>query len=293
MIQLCANRSIRRPSPACAEPVEPRSWRTLLLALMLSSLPLQCAAQLPQTGLEGLGTKISDEELGEMRGKFISPQGVAYFGVSLHTSWQGADGITTFATLLFTVDFARGGGQGTVPQLLVGWSRDGDEAMDVTGFGAAAADSYVAISDNGVIPVGGLGSVNGAVQSNEIAGTDNRVHNAMSIAVVPVSAVSAPQTGGLTAITSTTSQSFADGDTVRFVLEPGQIALALSGQGGMDAVRQSLDSDLGQAAQHVLLNSNFNTVNNHFGITVGIDELRQIDRISVDSALAAMKGRGF
>lgn len=285
--------SIRQSSHEGVRAAEPRSWRTLLLAFALSALPLQCAAQLPETGLEGLGTKVSDEELGEMRGKFISREGIAYFGVSLHTSWQGADGITTFATLLFNVSFAGGNGQGSVPQLLIGWSREGDESMDVSGFGAAAADSYVAISGNTVIPVGGLGAVQGAVQSNEIAGTDNRVHNAMSIAVVPINAVSAPQTNGLTAVTSTTTQTFEDGDTVRFILEPGQIALALSGQGGTDAVRQSLDSDLGQAAQHVLLNSNFNTVNNHFGITVGIDELRQIDRISVDSALAAMKGRGF
>lgn len=292
MTQQCVHRSIPGSSQASARPSEPRSWRALLVAFALASMPVQCAAQLPETGLEGFGTKVSDAELGEMRGKFISPAGVSYFGVSLHTSWQGADGITTFATLLFTVDFA-GGGQGTVPQLLIGWSRDGDEAMDVTGFGAAAADSYVAISNNGIVPVGGLAGVNGAVQSNEIAGSDNRVHNAMTIAVVPIGAVSAPDTSGLSAVTSTTTQNFADGDTVQFILEPGQIALALSGQGGMDAVRQSLDSDLGQAAQHVLLNSNFNTVNNHFGITVGIDELRQIDRISVDSALAAMKGRGF
>lgn len=246
-----------------------------------------------------MGTKVSDSELAQMRGKFINAKGVSFFGLELQTSWQGTDGVTTFATVLFNVDFARGAGQsdGATPHLLVGWSRDcdgcGDAAMDVTSFGPAAQDNYVAIAPPPGLPIGGLGTVQGAVQSHNISGSDNKVRNDMRFAVVPAGSVASWNRDGLTEVTASASQTFSDGDAVRVILAPNELSLALSSGQGPDAVLQSVDGALNQAAQHVLLMSDMNTVHNSIGITIGLNELRQMDALRVQNALSAMKGHGF
>jgi hypothetical protein len=267
---------------------------------LLIAGPLIIAAGLPDTGLEGVGRQLSDGELSDLRGKFIDPSGVSYFGLALQTSWQTIDGITTAATIMFNVNFANGATTltGASPTLLIGWSRDcegcGDPSLDVPVFGPAAADGYVAITPNGgPVPVGGLASVEGAVQSQNIAGSDNRVLNNMSIAVVPADAVGAMNTAGLTPITSSTSANFADGDQIQFIVQPNEIALALSNAGGTDAVLQGVNGNLNQAVQHVLLGSDLNNINNRVGMTIGIDQLRQLDSARVNTALSAMKGHGF
>ena len=262
-----------------------RRNRALYRTTALLAAAMFLGAAMPDTGLEGAGRKLDDSELSEMRGKFIAPSGISYFGMALQTTWQSSDGVTTMATILFNLSFAAGALGSATPQLLIGWTRScegcGDPAMDVTTPNGV----------NTVIPAG-LDSVNGVVQSQILNGTDNNVQNAMTIAFVPADQVQPASGNGLTEVTSSSTENFADGDMVQFIIEPGQIALALSESDG-DLVRQSVTSELGQAAQHVLLNSSFNSVTNVMGITVGITELQQADRMQVENALSAMKGHGF
>lgn len=277
-------RTIRLPNGRVRRRATDRS-RLLRRASALFVASTLLGASMPPTGLEGAGRTLDDSELSEMRGKFVAPNGVSYFGLALQSSWQSSDGVTTVATLLFNLSFAAGALGGAKPQLLVGWSRNcedcGDAAMDV------ASPKGV----NAVVP-DGLNSVNGVVQSQVLNGTDNSVRNSMTISVLPAGQTSPHSAAGLTEVTSSRSERFADGDIIRFILEPGQIALAISEADG-DLVRQSVGSELNQAAQHVLLNSSFNSIDNALGITVGLSELQQADQMQVQSALSAMKGNQF
>src|SRR3546814_17352929 len=133
------------------------------LLCLASSFPVLAGFAPPSTGIEGLGVKVPDAERAEMRGKFINSRGVSFVGLQLQTSWQGTDGVTTYATVLFSVDFAPLAGQapGAAPRLLVGWSRACvgrcASAIDGTHFGAAAADASCAIDPSAPgRPVGGL-----------------------------------------------------------------------------------------------------------------------------------------
>lgn len=275
---------IRLPGPAGWKLPVQRSRLLRRASVLFFTSTLLCA-NMPRTGLEDAGRKLDDSELSEMRGKFIAPSGISYFGLAIQSSWQSSDGVTTVATLLFNLTFAAGALGGASPQLLVGWSRScadcGDAMMDV------ATPNGV----NTVVP-DGLNSVNGVVQTQIVNGTDNAVRNVMTISVLPAGQVVPSSTNGLTEVTSSKSESFSDGDIVRFIIEPGQIALAMSEADG-DLVRQSVGSELNQAAQHVLLNSSFNSITNGMGITVGLSELQQADRMQIQSALSAMKGHGF
>jgi hypothetical protein len=250
------------------------------------------------SGLEQLGAKISDEQLGEMRGKFIRPNNISYFGISMATSWQNSDQITTSAILLFSVGFVHGAGNldGANPTIAVAWNRDcsgcADPTMDVAGFGPAAQSGYLAVTATSqLIPVGGLDSVHGAVQSQQIAGTDNRVTNAMQLAVVPASLAHQMDTSQLQAISQTTEQTFADGSSLGFLVSANQVGISMVGADGHSALRQGVDGALNQATQHVLLDDNFNSISNAMSITIGVEGAPLGKGLPLDGALSALKDR--
>ena len=252
------------------------------------------AADTMVSGLEIFGVLVEDEQLSEMRGKFVSPQGVTFFGLEMQTSWQTADGITTQAKLAINIDFAASGGlnRNTAPQMLVSWNREkADGSMDVPKFSAAAGSSLVAVTANGAIPVGGLNGTNGAVQSIQIAGADNNVRNSTSIAIVPSSS-SRPDTTGMTAVTGSSTRQFADGDKVNFILGGNEVGLVLT-NGSSDRVSQSVSGNLNQLSQHVRLGSDFNAISNGINLVIGYDTAADANQINAANAMAAIKNFGL
>ena len=276
-------------------------WWAPGLTIVAVLAPAPAAAEtVVSAGIEAVGRQVDDEALATMRGKFVMPNDIAFFGVQMLSSWQGSDGITTSAILSFSVSFAGGAGSGAgaVPQLLISFDREcggcSDSAMDVDGFSGAATGGYVAIAGATTnLPIGGLGSVNGAVQTQQIAGSDNQVSNAMSIAIVPVSAV-VENAAGLDPATSGSTHIFSDGDSLQFILNGNQVGIALNDGNGADSVVQSVNGATNQAAQHVLLSTSNNVVDNQMRIVIGLDNLsQQTSRISVQNAISTMKGHGF
>ncbi|QDP18498.1 hypothetical protein [Sphingomonas xanthus] len=246
-------------------------------------------AALPDTGLQQTATPLSDDRLSEIRGKFITAESVSYFGVQMASSWQGADGITTNATLLFAVDFAAGAGSQGVPILMINWSRDGDPAMDLDAFASAASGGYVVLSGGQVVvPTNSLNGVSGVVQSNVIAGTDNQVRNGMSIAVVPKDQIPGLLAAGLQPASGSTTVTLDDGSTIDFSVANNGVGLALTRNG--NSVAQGVDGTLGRAAQNIVLNSNLNRIENNMTMMIGVDTLQQIDTIRFQEALWSIKG---
>jgi hypothetical protein len=249
------------------------------------------------SGLEQFGAKVSDRQLGDMRGKFVRPGNISYFGISMATSWQNSDQITTSAVLLFSVAFANGAGLGGAnPMVAVAWNRDcggcADPAMDVAGFGPAAERGYLAVTATSqLIPVGGLDSVHGAVQSQQIAGTDNRVTNAMQLAVVPSSMAHQMDSSQLQTLSQSTAENFADGSALGFVVSANQLGISMVSADGKSALRQGVDGTLNQASQHVLVGDNFNSISNAMTITIGIDGPPQGQSLPLDGALSALNDR--
>jgi hypothetical protein len=240
----------------------------------------------------GLGAPISDTELDTIRGKFIRPEAISYFGISMLTSWQDESGITTVARLVFNVDFLNGANGGNpVPQLMIGWVREGDPAMDVT-------DNHTGytplVTAQQVLPVGGLGTTQGAAQANIIAGADNVARNMMQITLVPTSQIADFQPGGLTAIDATTGFSFSDGDRLEFQLGSNEIGVMLTGNNGGDSTLQNIGGDFGRMLQQTMINSDGNTVLNNSAIIIGADmTAASFDAVRATEAMSAMKGHGF
>ena len=264
---------------------------------VLSSTISMPAYAAPSSGLEGLGKPVSDEAMSDMRGKFVAPSGISYFGIEMTSSWQGNDGVTTAATLLFSIDFAHTSSGNVVPHLMMTWSRDctkcGDTSMDVSGFGPAAGNGYVMLTGNGnTIPVGSLGTATGVVQTQQIAGSDNQSRNGMTIEIVPASSIN-HDTTGLTDLAGAgnVSHQFADGDTLQFNYTNHQVGFSMTDQNG--ALQQNVDGNIGQFAQHILIDGNGVIASNNMNLMIGIDATTTAQRISIQNALATMKGQGF
>lgn len=243
------------------------------------------------SGLEAFAKPMADEELSDMRGKFVGPAGVAYFGVELQSSWTNADGVTVAAILAFSLDLRQTSGdmRSAVPLLLVGWSRDCEGCSD----GLIASGPGTAAAEVPTLATGGLSSVHGTVQSQQIQGSDNSVRNTLTIALKPANDVQPTHYSGLTPATSSSSQVLPDGGAVHFTISGSQLGLMLENGAGAGLVGQSVDSSLNQVSQNVLLTSNMNAVQNSVALTVGIDQLRQADQFNVQNAISAMKGSGY
>jgi hypothetical protein len=265
----------------------------LFAVLALLGMPVAGSAAPAASGIENLGTRLSDDSLDQLRGKFVAPSGIAYFGIAMSSSWQGTDGITTAANLVFSIDYAKGG---AVPLLMVSWSRTcdscGDDSMDVDKFAPSSDKSYVALAGNGsAIPIGALGSTTGVVQSQQVAGSDNQSRNSMSIQIVPAGS-GRLDTSGMSALPSGgATEHFSDGDTIQFAASGQQLGLLMTDQNG--SVQQSVNGGLGQLAQHILISGNGISANNAMNLMIGVDPAAASQHLSLQAALQAIKGTGF
>lgn len=267
-----------------------RSGICLIALVLAASTPPLLAAGPDLSALAG-ADPIADEELAEMRGKFVTPQSVSFFGITMLTSWQDASGVTTLARLLFSVDFLNGRQGGLpAPQLMIAWSREGDPAMDVTDMHEGYTP-YIPPQD--AFGIGGLETFSGAAQAHVIAGADNRALNAMQVMIVPSSAVPALSSADMSAIDGPADIAFADGDTLRFVLADNQLGLVMAGNEGLDSASQLAGGDIGQLLQQTILNSNDNLIENRASVIFGVDALQGQQAVRVQEALSAMKGHGF
>ena len=265
---------------------------TIIAALVLSGFALPAHAQAPTVEIDEMGPPVPDAELGQIRGKFIKPDSISYFGISMITSWQDESGVTTVARLLFNVDFLKNGGRGgPVPSLMIGWVREGDPSMDVT----QSHEGYTQVlAAQSVSPVGGLGETSGAAQANIIAGADNTALNGMRIALVPHSELQQFGIDGLVPINATSVQSFGDGDQLEFRLGANELGLFLTGNHGSDSSLQSVGGEFGNLLQQTVLNSNGNAVFNNAAVIIGTDlNGTGFDAIRATQALSSMKGHGF
>lgn len=262
---------------------------TLLTWSAFGLMPVRAQAETALSGLEGLAAIVDDSELADMRGKYVTPQGVSYFGLDIQSSWQTPDGITTSARMVFNVDFAAG--RNAAPQIFVAWKRDeGDSAMDVAG--SATGGQGTASAGSVSVPAGGgLDTVHGAVQSQLISGADNTVINGLTISVSSDPG-QRPDTTGLTPVSGGSSQQFPDGDKLQFVVSGAEVGLTLT-NGPSDSISQGVNANLNQLSQQVNLGSSFNEIANSMNLTIGVDPATSASQINAAGAMGAMRGMGY
>ena len=139
----------------------------LLIAtlLLLPVLPAWAAEGAPGRGLK----EIPDPELNLMRGRYtVGGNNVAWFGVTMVSQWQGANGSSVQGALTLGMDFR----QGSTPRLMF------QPHVQVTN-----ADAPMPTADGRSIDSSGLANATGLVQAVQVAGDGNTARNVTTLTV--------------------------------------------------------------------------------------------------------------
>lgn len=237
------------------------------------------AATPPTSGLEGRGRVISDGELADQRGKFVTSDSVRFFGIQMQTRWVDQNGLVTAATLLFTVNFATETGDigAAVPILMAGYVRDNEQG---TGLVPGSATSVAA---------GDFATGSGALQTLQIAGSNNNVQNDMHVAILPAGDLAPVGTDGLSPIGASQDVLFGDGDQIQFMVSPGELGMMLTG-GGDDRSLQSFGGADGRATQQAYIGSDGNNLHNDMNVIVGVEPSATPGSISIQNSLMSLQG---
>ena len=203
--------------------------RTLCIAIGLATAPaalpafaqaqaLPSPATTPATGL----TELTDEEMGDMRGRYtVSNNTVAWFGVTMVSTWQNQAGQQLTSSMKVTMD-----------------ARTPDKPV-------VRFQPHVSITTVDVAPPSpdgqreidnaGLANVTGVTQSIQVAGDDNAAHNVAQVTVrdqVPTGEGAAPAG----------AEPAASADVVPAIAVPDPVAsqatIATASAAGMNAVAQ-------------------------------------------------------
>ncbi|WDS36379.1 hypothetical protein [Pseudoxanthomonas sp.] len=121
-------------------------------------------------------TEISDEELDGMRGRYTVDDGsVAWFGVTMNSSWQSDTGQVLQSALKIGMDFSDGKQRPVVTF---------EPVVSITASDAPTVLADTAPSVRHVVNGAGLANANGMVQSVQVAGDDNSAANVTSLRVL-------------------------------------------------------------------------------------------------------------
>lgn len=215
---------------------------------MYAGLVLAVATAFPVHGAEpgsAPGRKpqeIPDAELGLMRGRYIvGGNAVAWFGVTMISTWQTASGQQLQGALTLAMDFSKG----RVPKISF------TPSVSIT-----AADAPLPDTGGRSVDGSGLRNVAGLVQSVQVAGEGNLASNAMHLTVRDGGVV--PDGGGtssgqaLRQLEGASAVAAFDGDAAHVLLQiDGQGAVEQWLRSGSVGQRIALTGDGQQAANRL------------------------------------------
>lgn len=172
------------------------SW--LIAACLAASLPAQAQAFKP--------IEVKDQELSQLRGRYVMPGRIISFGVVMNSTWQNANGDRIGATASLQVQ------QSTFkPQFYVSLTGE-------NGTGTSTAQG------TGIVTGGaGLGSGQGVIQVNRSAGDGNTTSNNFQVNVSEAS--QAPQ------MAAQQGQALASGATISASNNAGTLSVASTSAG--------------------------------------------------------------
>jgi hypothetical protein len=212
----------------------------LLLALGAAMLQpaihacAQASEEAPAAPGQGI-SEISDDELSTMRGRYtVGDNTVAWFGVSMISTWQTATGQILESTMKVSMDFAHGGNTPkvtftpTVNITRADVPEPAAAATQVASVAPAPVAPQTSSEPQRSVDASGLQNVSGLVQSVQVAGDANAATNSTQLNVREGTAPEAPTVSapaGTTSITdgaATASASYANGTAGVLLLIAGQ-----------------------------------------------------------------------
>ena len=243
-----------------------------LAALALAGLARPCHAQQAPAPMRAALQEIPDSELGAMRGRYIvGDNRIAWFGVSMVSSWTTDSGQTVQGALRIGFDLSAG-----KPMLSF------EPTVTIT-------DGTAAQSASGLrhVDAAGLANVDGLVQSIQVAGDGNFARNG---ATLTVRSGDAPDGASVAGAGSASAQSGGASAHVGFENGAARVLLQVAGQG---ATEQWIGAN--SVGQSIRIAGDGQAVSNQLQLDLVRQSLPSSQNIhqNVAQAIALNRGVGF
>jgi len=214
-------------------------------------------------------TEVSEQQLSEIRGKFIARDKVRYFKLEMTTQWTDHTSFDHGAGLSLTMDIS---------------DRDNPKASITIGGSLGDRDDNNPRITN---PIPATDNIEGISQTIQVSGSGNQIANRISIDALELhsdqsataSEGAAGGSGASDNLLGNSSQSYknSNGITTQFDLGGNNIGYAIKTPNN-DVVIQKLAHntalDAGQLAQSVALSNNFQHIVNNVRVQVAFDSLQ-------------------
>ena len=219
--------------------------------------------------------ELSDNFLGNMRGKFVSSGNIMYFGVEMSTQWRTSVGETITATANLDVNLSNNEPQVTFTPNI---TTEQDNTLQTA-------------TINGTSEVGGaLDGVSGVVQNIQVAGTSNGIANSIGMNVQRLSGPSINQPTGVTSDKSMSVQTVSGSTaTVSMANNALGVSVVVPNQGQTTQQIRSLAMGGGQVMQSVQLGGDQNQIRNMINLTVQMNALSSTMNARTGDVLTAMR----
>ena len=151
------------------------------MAISLCTSGAPAYAEFPDVGVFANAVEVDDSELEQMRGKFVSPGQITYFGVEMQTQWQTGSGEVLSAGMKMDINFA-GEGRATpvvnlVPTVSIAAAPAKKDKID---FKTPVQPGLTPGPDT-TISSSGLSNITGVVQSIQAGGDNNQITNTLDM----------------------------------------------------------------------------------------------------------------
>ena len=273
----------------------------LIAAVAATCFPsLVVADSFPDMTVFANAEVVPNEELAQMRGRFIQASQVAYFGLRMTTMWETGGGFVMAVELNVGV---------SNPTTII-QAQDVEATVSFVTFDPTSSSPSLQFDDHGILDSGeseqeaqeivipesaaqGLNTGSGVAQSVLIEGDDNEAINDIRFNISE-GTVAEEAVGGAGPIgvpmdlTESTSVMMPDGSTATVILEPGQIGVAVAMEGLGVAQQGILSEQANRLRQDIsVVSSSQNMIANQTIFTFLLDAASQAP--DVGSFLSAIE----
>lgn len=272
-------------------PIQTAGYLATLLGGSLSFGSPAFAEDAPDWQIFEHAVELSDAELAEMRGRFVSPEGVMFFGVEMQSQWITRKGDVLEARMDFTVDFSKN--QSNSPGIQI---RPTINIVQTGSPGQPSAfknpSQQEAVAPTTIQGSGVLDRTTGVGQLIQVTGDKNRIINDLQMSVVgardrPSDPPAASHGVNLPGTLSVASDS---GATAAVMVENNAlgVSLAIPGEGEIKQAIRAGDFGSGVLQQAQVM-TDFNQIHNTISITMGSNALRDASSVNAAAALSSLR----
>lgn len=266
---------ISQEGPTAVRRFKPRAIALSAALLLCATLPHQAHAELPEMGVFANSQELSDDVLGEARGKFVSGSQVMTFGVQMVTEWITSSGEVINASGRLAISMGQGQPRVSFEPVI------NVHQLQVSQVAASQGTNVVSGST-------GLDSVTGVVQSIQVAGNTNGIGNSIGISVKRYSgdsdAPTANASGNLNVITPS-------GNTASVTLSNNGLSVAVDvvDQGQAHQAIRSISQGNGQVMQSVRLGGSLNQIRNMINLDIQTRINRSGSTVNQQQVLSSLR----